>query len=261
MRFETGFGHDHVRTDALPRSHAGTNPARQKRDEAMLVHIPNVLTPDELAHCRARLAATEWVDGKVTAGQQSAMAKKNLQIPAESATARELGDIILRALGRNPTFNSAALPMRVFPPLFNRYDEGMHFRAHVDNAIRPIPGTGFRIRTDVSSTLFLTDLDEYDGGELIIEDTYGTQRVRFPAGGLVLYPSTSLHSVSPVTRGSRWASFFWTQSMVRDDTKRRLLYDFDCSIIEMRKSLPDDHSAVLGITSTYHNLLRQWAEL
>ncbi|WP_408873994.1 Fe2+-dependent dioxygenase [Gluconobacter roseus] len=227
----------------------------------MLVHIPNILSPEDVRYFRDRLEAAEWTDGRVTAGEQSAKAKLNLQIPQDSPECRELGERVLRALGRNPTFNSAALPLRVYPPLFNRYDTGMHFDAHVDNAIRPIPGAGMRIRTDVSSTLFLTGPDEYDGGELVIQDTYGTQSVKLPAGDMVLYPSTSLHSVNRITRGSRWASFFWSQSMVRDDTKRRLLYDFDCSIIETRKALPDSHPAVLGLTSTYHNLLRQWAEL
>jgi len=227
----------------------------------MLVHIPNVLTHEELRHCRQTLEQASWLDGKVTAGQQSAKAKHNLQVPQDCEASRKLGEIVLRALGRNPVFNSAALPLRVFPPLFNRYDVGMKFGAHVDNAIRPIPESGFRIRTDVSSTLFITGPDEYDGGELVIQDTYGEQRVKLPAGDMVLYPSTSLHRVSEVTRGSRWASFFWSQSMVRDDTKRALLYDFDRSIIETRKVLPDDHPGVLGLTSTYHNLLRQWAEL
>ncbi|GBR03969.1 Fe2+-dependent dioxygenase [Acetobacter oeni] len=227
----------------------------------MLIHIPEVLTRNEVSHCRAVLEKSQWVDGKVTAGDQSAKAKFNLQIPQDSAESRELGDLVLRALGRNPVFNSAALPLRVFPPLFNRYDKGMCFHAHVDNAIRPLPGTGFRIRTDVSSTLFLSEQDEYEGGELLIQDTFGIQKVRFPAGDLVLYPSTSLHRVSEVTRGSRWASFFWSQSMIRDDMQRVLLYEFDLSIIETRKILKDDHPAVLGLTATYHNLLRQWAEL
>lgn len=227
----------------------------------MLVHIPNVLTSEEIAYCRKTLEKSQWVDGKVTAGDQSAKAKFNLQIPQESAESQELGEIILQALGRNPTFNSAVLPLRVFPPLFNRYDEGMCFHTHVDNAIRHLPGTGFRIRTDVSSTLFLSGLNEYDGGELIVQDTYGVQKIRCPAGDMVIYPSTSLHSVEKVTRGSRWASFFWSQSMVADDTQRTLLYQFDQSIMDVRKQLPDDHSAVLGLTATYHNLLRQWAVL
>ncbi|MBS0995275.1 MULTISPECIES: Fe2+-dependent dioxygenase [Gluconobacter] len=227
----------------------------------MLIHIPNVLSPEEVRYCRDQLETAQWTDGRVTAGEQSAKAKLNLQIPQDSEVCRELGEIVLRALGRNPTFNSAALPLRVYPPLFNRYDTGMHFNAHVDNAIRPIPGAGFRIRTDVSSTLFLSSPEDYDGGELVIQDTYGNQNVKLPAGDMVVYPSTSLHSVNRITRGSRWASFFWSQSMIRDDTKRALMYDFDRSIIETRKALPDDHPAVLGLTSTYHNLLRQWAEL
>lgn len=227
----------------------------------MLVHIPKVLTEDEVALFRQILEQQNWVDGKVTAGEQSAKAKYNLQIPQDSEASKHLGDLILQALGRNPLFHSAALPLRVYPPLFNRYDEGMQFDMHVDNAIRPIPGTGFRLRTDVSSTLFLSAPEEYDGGELVIQDTYGQQSVKLPAGDMVVYPSTSLHAVSPITRGSRWASFFWTQSMVRDDTQRALLYQFDRSIMETRTTLPDNHSAVLGLTATYHNLLRQWTEL
>ncbi|MFT9408932.1 Fe2+-dependent dioxygenase [Acetobacter fabarum] len=227
----------------------------------MLVHIPKVLTEDEVARFRQILEQQNWVDGKVTAGDQSAKAKYNLQIPQDSEASKYLGDLILQALGRNPLFHSAALPLRVYPPLFNRYDQGMQFDMHVDNAVRPVPGTGFRLRTDVSSTLFLSGPDEYDGGELVIQDTYGQQSVKLPAGDMVVYPSTSLHAVSPITRGSRWASFFWTQSMVRDDTQRALLYQFDCSIMEARKALPDNHPAVLGLTATYHNLMRQWAEL
>ncbi|GBQ26759.1 hydroxylase [Acetobacter estunensis NRIC 0472] len=227
----------------------------------MLIHVPEVLNAEELARCLHVLEDIQWVDGRVTAGDQSAKAKKNLQVPGDSPVGQELSELVLRALGRNPTFNSAALPLRVFPPLFNRYDVGMHFHAHVDNAIRPLPGTGFRIRTDVSCTLFLTDPKDYDGGELVVQDTYGAHSVKLPAGDMVLYPSSSLHSVTPVTRGSRWASFFWTQSMVRDDAKRTLLYEFDRSIIATRAVLPDEHPGVLGLTSTYHNLLRQWAEL
>lgn len=227
----------------------------------MLVHIPKVLTEEEVARFRQMLEQQNWVDGKVTAGEQSAKAKYNLQVPQESEAARHLGDLILQALGRNPLFHSAALPLRVYPPLFNRYDEGMQFDMHVDNAIRPVPGTGFRLRTDVSSTLFLSAPDEYDGGELVIQDTYGEQRIKFPAGDMVVYPSTSLHAVSPITRGSRWASFFWTQSMVREDTQRALLYQFDRAIMDTRTTLPDNHPAVLSLTATYHNLLRQWAEL
>ncbi|MGY4801500.1 Fe2+-dependent dioxygenase [Teichococcus aerofrigidensis] len=227
----------------------------------MLVHIPNLLTAEEVAHCRRVLEAAEWVDGKVTAGEQSGKAKHNLQVPEGSPQSRELGDIVLQALGRNPLFTTAALPLRVFPPLFNRYDVGMQFHAHVDNAIRFLPGARQRIRTDVSSTLFLTPPEAYDGGELVIEDTYGAQTVKLPAGDMVLYPATSLHRVEPVTRGSRWASFFWTQSMVKDDGRRRLLYDLDMSIMRTRADLPDHHPGVLGLTATYHNLLRQWVEM
>ena len=227
----------------------------------MLVRIAKVLSAEEVALCRQVLEQQEWIDGKVTAGEQSAKAKFNLQIPQDSDAGRQLGDLVLRALGRNPMFNSAALPLRVYPPLFNRYDTGMRFDMHVDNAIRPVPGTGFRLRTDVSSTLFLTEPEEYDGGELVIQDTFGTQRVKLAAGDMVVYPSISLHAVSPISRGSRWASFFWTQSMVKDDGQRTLLHQFDLSIIETRKALPDSHPAVLGLTAAYHNLLRQWAEL
>ena len=227
----------------------------------MLIHIPGVLTPEEVAHCRKVLAGTEWVDGRVTAGVQSAIAKNNLQVPEEAPEAQALGEVILKALSANATFNAAALPLRVYPPLFNRYDEGMGFTAHVDNTIRYIARARQRMRTDVSSTLFLSEPDEYDGGELVIEDSYGEQRAKFAAGDMVLYPADSLHRVEPVTRGSRWAAFFWTQSMVRDDASRALLYNFDRSITLTRAELGDSHPAVLGITSTYHNLLRKWAEL
>lgn len=227
----------------------------------MLVRIPKVLTAEEVAHCRRALEASEWVDGKATAGEQAAKAKFNLQIPETAPVARELGDLILRALGRNPIFTSAVLPLRVLPPMFNRYDVGMTFRAHVDNAIRTIPGTGARIRSDVSSTLFLTPPEDYDGGELVIEDAYGTHEVKLEAGDMVAYPATSLHSVNPVTRGSRWSSFFWTQSMVKKDTDRRLLFELDMAIIQARQSLPDDHPSVLTLTACYHNLLREWTEM
>ena len=226
----------------------------------MLIRIPQLLTAAEVAHCRAVLEAAEWTDGRATAGEQSARAKFNLQVPETAPQARELGEIVLRALGRNAEFTAAALPLRVYPPMFNRYDAGMTFRAHVDNAIRHVPGGG-RLRTDVSSTLFLTPPGDYDGGELVIEDSYGTQSVKLEAGDLVLYPATSLHSVTPVTRGSRWASFFWTQSMVKDDGQRSLLYGLDQGIRRIRADLPDDHAGVLTLTAAYHNLLRQWVEM
>lgn len=227
----------------------------------MLLHIPSVLSREEVNHLRKTLAGTEWVDGNVTSGAQAALAKRNLQVPEDAPEAKALGEIILRALGSNAMFNAAALPHRVFPPLFNRYNEGMGFDSHVDNAIRYIGSARQRIRTDLSSTLFLTDPEDYDGGELVIEDHYGEQRVKLPAGDMVLYPADSLHRVEPITRGSRWASFFWTQSMVRDDSNRALLYRFDQSITLARQELGDKHPSVLGLTSTFHNLLRKWADL
>ncbi|AWJ86900.1 MULTISPECIES: Fe2+-dependent dioxygenase [Azospirillum] len=228
----------------------------------MLLQIPDVLTADEVAHCRAVLEASPWVDGRVTAGSQAVLAKNNLQIPEESDTARELGVVILKALGRNPAFNSAALPLRVLPPMFNRYDLDMTYGNHVDNAIRAIPGTGgMRMRADVSTTIFLSDPGEYDGGDLVVEDTYGTKGVKLPAGHAVVYPSSSLHRVTPVTRGSRWASFFFTQSLVKDDGLRAMLYDLDVAIIDLRRELGDQHPSVLALVNHYHNLLRRWAEV
>ncbi|HVZ69968.1 MAG TPA: Fe2+-dependent dioxygenase [Rhizomicrobium sp.] len=226
----------------------------------MLVRIPALLTAQEVAQCRDVLARSQWVDGKVTAGVQSAQAKKNLQLPENSKEARELGELILQRLGRNELFTSAALPLRVFPPLFNRYDAGMDFGMHIDNSIRFVPGAPIRVRTDLSATLFLTEPEDYDGGELIIEDTYGVQQVKFAAGDMVLYPATSRHRVNPVTRGSRWASFFWIQSMVRDDGKRTLLFDLDTAIQSLRAK--DGESAeAIKLTGIYHNLVRRWAEV
>lgn len=227
----------------------------------MLIRIPQLLTPAEVAYCRERLEAATWQDGRATAGEQSAKVKHNLQIPVDSPEAKELGDLVLRALGRNALFATAALPLRVLPPMFNRYDVGMTFQAHVDNAIRAVPGTGQRIRADVSSTLFLTAPEDYEGGELVVQDTYGTHEVKLPAGDMVVYPSTSLHHVNPVTSGSRWGSFFWTQSMVKDDAQRAFLYEMDMGIIALRRDLPDDHPGVLSMTAAYHNLLRRWVEI
>jgi PKHD-type hydroxylase len=227
----------------------------------MLVQIPDVLKPEEVVAIRKILEEAAWVDGKETAGEQAAMAKHNLQIKEGSEAAIKAGEIILRALGRNQLFYSAALPMRVLPPLFNRYDTGMKFHAHVDGAIRAIPGAGMRMRADVSSTLFLTPPEDYDGGELVIVDTYGSHKVKLPVGHMVVYPSTSLHSVTEITRGSRWSSFFWTQSMVKDDGQRTILFDLDAAIREVRTVLSDDQSGVVALTSHYHNLLRRWAEM
>ncbi len=227
----------------------------------MLVLIPRLLDPDQTARCREVLERTAWVDGRTTAGAQSALAKHNLQVPETAPEARELGEIILQALGVSETFVSAAQPLKVFPPLFNRYDEGMRFDPHVDNAIRFSKTAGVRYRTDVSATLFLSDGSDYDGGELVIQDAYGEHQVKGDAGDLVIYPSTSLHRVEPVTRGRRWASFFWIQSMVRDDGRRALLYELDMSIGQARQALGDRDPAVLGLTASYHNLLRMWAEV
>ncbi|MEP7309056.1 MAG: Fe2+-dependent dioxygenase [Acidobacteriota bacterium] len=226
----------------------------------MLLHIPDVLTVDQVERARRRLDAADWVDGRVTAGHQSVRVKNNFQLPEDHQVAVELGDLILEALQRNPLFVSAALPLRVFPPLFNRYEGGHALGSHVDNAIRQIRGTPHRIRTDLSATLFFSEPGEYDGGELRVEDTYGAHSVKLPAGHMVLYPSTSLHHVRPVTRGIRTASFFWIQSMVRDDGERALLFDLDQAIQQVNAEAPDQPGAV-QLTGVYHNLLRRWADL
>lgn len=225
----------------------------------MLLTIPNVLTAAQVLQARQLLDQTDWIDGRVTAGYQSSRVKDNMQLPEDSPAARELGEMILNALGQNPLFITAALPLRVFPPLFNRYQGGQSFGTHVDNAIRQVTGTSHRIRTDLSATLFFTSPDEYDGGELVVEDTYGTHSVKLPAGHLILYPSTSLHHVRPVTRGARIASFFWIQSMVRDDGQRALLFDLDVAIQRIHRDAPD-HPAAVQLTGIYHNLLRRWAD-
>lgn len=226
----------------------------------MLITIPAVLSPDMVAHAREVLDATEWVDGRVTAGHQSAPTKCNQQVPEDHPAARKLGEVIVNQLSQNALFIAAALPHRVFPPLFNRYEGGGSFGTHVDNAVRQVTGTGARIRTDLSATLFLSEPGEYEGGELVIEDTYGVQSVKLPAGHMVLYPATSLHHVRPVTRGARVASFFWIQSMVRDDGERSTLFDLDLAIQRLNQDFPDHPSAV-QLTGVYHNLLRRWAEL
>jgi len=217
---------------------------------------------EQVRRCREVMAQTKWIDGRGTAGHQSAQVKQNLQLPAESIEAQELGQMVLSALYRNALFTSAVLPKTIFPPLFNRYDAdgNMHFGSHVDNAIRTDPVTGIRIRTDVSSTLFLSAPEDYDGGELVVEDTYGTHAVKLPAGDMIVYPATSVHHVTPVTRGSRVASFFWTQSMIADVTRRAMLFDLDMSIIRLNADHPE-HPSVVSLTALYHNLLRQWAEM
>lgn len=226
----------------------------------MLLSIPDVLTPEQVTLARQLLEPVEWVDGRVTAGHQSALAKENLQVPEGHPAAVQIGEMIVAALERNALFISAALPSKLFPPLFNRYDVGQSFGNHVDNAIRQVTGTPHRIRTDLSATLFLSHPEEYDGGDLLIEDTYGVHRVKLPAGHLILYPSTSLHNVLPVTRGSRLASFFWIQSMVRDDGERTLLFDLDVAIQRIGGDAPG-HPSVVQLTAVYHNLLRRWADV
>ena len=226
----------------------------------MLIQVPDLLTAEQVANARRLLDQAEWVDGRVTAGHQSAQAKDNVQLPEGHPVARELGATILTALGQNPLFITAALPLHVFPPLFNRYSGGQSFGSHVDNSLRTVPGTSHRIRTDLSATLFFSAPEEYDGGELMIEDTYGVHGVKLKAGSLVLYPSTSLHHVKPVTRGARVCSFFWLQSMVRDDGDRTLLFDLDAAIRTLNQSSPG-HPVAVSLTGVYHNLLRKWAEV
>jgi len=227
----------------------------------MLLAIPSLLDAAQLAEVRASIEAGEWRDGRVTAGVQSALAKHNLQLASDGEAARTAGDIVLGALGRNALFQSAALPRRIVPPLFNRYEasDGHRFGEHVDNALRPLPGGG-RIRTDVSATLFLSNPADYDGGELVIEDSYGAHSVKLEAGDMILYPSTSLHRVEPVTRGMRLASFFWIESMVREDSQRSLLLDMDAAVRTLAGEVGDAHPAVVALTGTYHNLLRRWAD-
>jgi PKHD-type hydroxylase len=225
----------------------------------MLLEIPDVLSAQAVGEMRARMQNARWIDGNVTSGHQSAQAKYNEQLPEDSPAARELGALVLEALGRSPLFFSAVLPQQIFPPLFNRYREGMTFGSHVDAAIRTHNTNRLRIRTDISATLFLSAPDEYDGGELLIEDTYGVQRVKLAPGALVLYPATSLHRVEPIRRGTRFASFFWIQSMVRHDAQRSLLFDLDMAIIRLTRDFPGD-PALVSLVGVYHNLLRMWAE-
>jgi len=225
----------------------------------MLLHIPNVLSAEQVQRMRARIDAVEWVDGSVTAGHQSARAKRNEQLPEESALVRELGDEIVASLGQSALFFSAALPRHVYPPLFNRYRGEMSFGNHVDGAIRVHGPSGRRIRSDLSATLFLTAPEDYEGGELLVEDTYGAHSAKLPAGDMVIYPATSLHRVTPVTRGARVSSFFWVESMVRDDAQRALLFDMDMAILRLAREM-QDHPSLVTLTGCYHNLLRMWAQ-
>ena len=226
----------------------------------MLLQIPEVLSKEQVGHIRRELDAVDWIDGRVTAGHQSARAKDNMQLPEDLPLGRQLGQAIVAALERTPLFISAALPAKIFPPLFNRYAGGQSFGVHVDNAIRQVRNSPHRVRTDISATLYLSEPTEYEGGELIVEDTYGTHSVKLPAGHLVLYPATSLHRVQPVTSGARIASFFWIQSMIRDDGQRTTLFDLDLAIQKLGADLPN-HPSLVQLTGVYHNLLRRWAEV
>jgi PKHD-type hydroxylase len=228
----------------------------------MILSIPDVLTGDELAAIRALLDGAPWHDGNATSGPQAALAKRNRQLPEDSAAARQAGEIVVAALGRSATFIAAALPLKLFPPLFNRYDVGDGFGSHVDNAVRILRGTDLRIRSDLSATLFLTDPGSYDGGGLVIDDVHNSAAagVRLPAGHMLLYPASTLHHVAPVTRGSRMASFFWVQSMVRDGEARRMLFDLDTSIQTLAGERGLGDAAVIRLTGVYHNLLRRWAD-
>ncbi|WP_404337005.1 Fe2+-dependent dioxygenase [Sphingomonas sp. MMS12-HWE2-04] len=226
----------------------------------MMIAIPDLFSPADVAAVRAIIDAADWVDGNVTSGTQSALAKQNEQLPEGGDAHRRAGAMVLDALGKSPLFFAAALPLKVFPPLFNRYSAGQTFGTHVDNAIRIQRGTEFRIRSDLSMTVFLEEPENYDGGELVVEDHFGVQRVKLPAGHAVLYPSSSLHHVTPVTRGRRVASFFWLQSMVRDDSARRLLFDLDQSVQRLTGQLGGTDRSVIELTGVYHNLLRMWAD-
>ena len=226
----------------------------------MLAHVPKVLTAEQVVECRRLLDSAEWIDGKATVGDQGAKVKRNRQIADLSPVARQLGEMILTALARNPLFFSAALPLRTVPPLFNRYEGGEEYGFHIDGAVRAVPGTSHFIRTDLSSTLFLTDPADYDGGELEVQDTFGTQSVKLPAGDLVLYPASSVHRVTPVTRGARVASFFWTQSMVADARHRELLFQMDQSIQRLRGKHGESEETV-QLAGLYHNLLRMWSDV
>jgi PKHD-type hydroxylase len=226
----------------------------------MLLHVPDILTADEVAQFRATLEGVDWADGRVTAGAQAARVKNNRQLTEDHPVARQLGEIILKKLAHSALFTSATLPLKVFPPLFNCYEGGGNFGMHIDTAVRFTSIPPHRVRTDVSATLFLSAPEEYDGGELIVDDTYGMHKAKLPAGHMILYPSSSVHEVSPVTRGARLAAFFWVQSMVRDDAQRAMLFEMDKAIQRLNKDVPS-HPSVVQLTGVYHNLLRSWAEL
>ena len=225
----------------------------------MMLRIPALLSPGEVRECRQAMEATDWQDGKLTAGHLAAQVKSNLQLPIDSPLAQKMGNLILDKLGKNPLYLSAALPVRVLPPRFNRYEGGGTYGNHIDNALFVIPGTAIKVRTDVSTTVFLSEPEEYEGGELIVEDTFGHQSIKLAAGDAIIYPGTSLHRVNPVTQGTRYASFFWTQSLVKSDEQRRMLFDLDQSIQQLTMDCPD-HPKLSALSGTYHNLLRMWSE-
>lgn len=225
----------------------------------MLLRVPQVLNADELKQVHAVLNDADWTDGKITAGTQSAQVKRNIQLPETSELAEQARQIVLKALSRNALFFSAALPKKIYPPMFNQYKNGMDFGAHIDNAVRTHAISGVHVRTDISCTLFLEAPENYDGGELVVEDTYGQKAVKLPAGDMVLYPGSSLHQVRPVTSGARLACFFWVQSMIRDDARRTLLFDMDAAIVTLREQI-GDNAAVIRLTGNYHNLIRMWAD-
>lgn len=241
----------------------------------MLLRIPHVLTPEELAQVRQLVLSADWADGRITAGSQSGTVKNNRQLPEELPAAQQARHIVSVALARNPQFVTGALPKSVYPPLFNRYSGGSNaFGNHIDNAVRTHAATARHVRTDMACTLFLSDAESYEGGELVVEDTYGEQRIKFTAGDLVMYPGTSVHRVEPVTHGERLACFFWVESMVRSDTQRRLLYDMDMAITALRQQdltqnrdldrispVNGERPEVVKLTGCYHNLLRMWADV
>jgi PKHD-type hydroxylase len=225
----------------------------------MLIRIPQVLTAQEVKQCREALETAEWGDGRGTAGYLSSRVKDNAQVPEGHPVARRLGDMILNALDKNQLFISAALPLKVVPPLFNRYSGGQSYGGHIDGAVRPVFGTPHRVRTDLSATLFLSEPQDYEGGELVVEDPLGERRIKIPAGDMVLYPGTSVHRVEPVTRGVRLAAFFWIQSMVREDSKRDLLFQLDTALQQLGRDVPD-HGSVVQLMGVYHNLVRLWSD-
>jgi PKHD-type hydroxylase len=227
----------------------------------MMIQVPNVLPASGVAEIRRLVDGAEWIDGNITSGPQAALAKRNRQLPEDSPAARRAGEIVQDALGRNLLFMAAALPAKIWPPLFNRYGVGEQFAMHVDNAVRLGRGGTERLRSDLSATLFLADPASYDGGELVIEDTYGAHEVKLAAGDLILYPASSLHHVTPVARGERVAAFFWVQSMIRDDARRRLLFEMDLAVQSLAIELGQGHRSVVALTGSYHNLLRMWADV